>query len=222
MQLGTPTVVGSLKRLADEPAARPHADIVEFRLDLAESNPLEALEDYDGTLPILATNRVKAEGGAAAVGEERLQTLKEAATRDEVIAVDIELKNLESNRGNTLIDEIRAEASIVASVHVFDTTPSESQCHSFLKRACAAGNVGKLAVMADTYDDALRLLAATRKAANNGLSVGTIAMGQPGQHTRVVAPLYGSRLTYAPVDSGDATAPGQYDLETLSMLLSEL
>jgi 3-dehydroquinate dehydratase-1 len=50
--------------LSDEPAARPHADAVEFRMDLADA-PLAALDDYDGDLPILATNRDPAEGGEA-------------------------------------------------------------------------------------------------------------------------------------------------------------
>jgi 3-dehydroquinate dehydratase-1 len=49
-----------------------------------------------------------------------------------------------------------------------------------------------------------------------------MAMGEAGRHTRVVAPLYGSRIGYAPVDPSRATAPGQYDLATLSRLVGEL
>jgi 3-dehydroquinate dehydratase-1 len=49
-----------------------------------------------------------------------------------------------------------------------------------------------------------------------------MAMGEAGRHTRVVAPLYGSRIGYAPVDPARATAPGQYDLGTLSRLVDEL
>jgi 3-dehydroquinate dehydratase-1 len=45
-----------------------------------------------------------------------------------------------------------------------------------------------------------------------------MAMGEPGRHTRAVAPLYGSRIGYAPVDPEEATAPGQYDLGTLRTL----
>ncbi len=40
-----------------------------------------------------------------------------------------------------------------------------------------------------------------------------IGMGDAGRHTRVVAPLYGSVLTYACV--GDAVAPGQINISEL-------
>jgi 3-dehydroquinate dehydratase-1 len=49
-----------------------------------------------------------------------------------------------------------------------------------------------------------------------------MAMGAAGSHTRAVAPLYGSKIGYAPVDAGDATAPGQYDLATLASLVTTL
>jgi 3-dehydroquinate dehydratase-1 len=47
-------------------------------------------------------------------------------------------------------------------------------------------------------------------------------MGAAGRHSRAVAPLYGSRIGYAPVDPADATAPGQYDLATLRSLVTQL
>jgi 3-dehydroquinate dehydratase-1 len=49
-----------------------------------------------------------------------------------------------------------------------------------------------------------------------------MAMGEAGRHTRAVAPLYGSKIGYAPVDPADATAPGQYDLPTLAALIERL
>jgi 3-dehydroquinate dehydratase-1 len=47
-------------------------------------------------------------------------------------------------------------------------------------------------------------------------------MGEAGRHSRAVAPLYGSRIAYAPVDPDRATAPGQFDLATLSDLVDRL
>jgi 3-dehydroquinate dehydratase-1 len=49
-----------------------------------------------------------------------------------------------------------------------------------------------------------------------------MAMGEAGRHTRAVAPLYGSKIGYAPVDPAEATAPGQYDLATLADLIDRL
>ncbi|MFW6265436.1 MAG: type I 3-dehydroquinate dehydratase, partial [Halanaeroarchaeum sp.] len=55
-----------------------------------------------------------------------------------------------------------------------------------------------------------------------GESVATMAMGRPGRHSRVVAPLYGSSIGYAPVEPENATAPGQYDLKQLRTLVDAL
>jgi 3-dehydroquinate dehydratase-1 len=47
-------------------------------------------------------------------------------------------------------------------------------------------------------------------------------MGEAGSHTRAVAPVYGSKIGYAPVASERATAPGQYDLATLRSAVETL
>ncbi|MFB6130999.1 MAG: type I 3-dehydroquinate dehydratase, partial [Salinigranum sp.] len=80
----------------------------------------------------------------------------------------------------------------------------------------------KLAVTARRPRDALALLSATAAATSWGHRVATMAMGEAGSHTRAVAPVYGSKIGYAPVDPARATAPGQYDLETLSGLVAAL
>ena len=66
------------------------------------------------------------------------------------------------------------------------------------------------------------MLAATEQLTAHGDRVATMAMGEVGSHTRAVAPVYGSKIGYAPVDEADATAPGQYDLESLSGLVAKL
>jgi 3-dehydroquinate dehydratase-1 len=91
-----------------------------------------------------------------------------------------------------------------------------------LETACEYGDVGKLAVTANQRDDVLDLLVATRAVSVAGNAVATMAMGEPGRHSRAVAPLYGSKIGYAPVDPDDATAPGQYDLATLRSLVESL
>jgi 3-dehydroquinate dehydratase-1 len=209
--------------LADEPAARDHADAVEFRMDLA-SKPLAALDDYDGTLPLIVTNRDPAEGGEADAPErERLATLEEASANDAVGAVDIELSSLRADPGSAAAATARDNgARVIASVHDFEATPSAARLDELLTAAAAHGDVGKAAVTATDRDDALRLLSATHAATTRGDSVATMAMGEAGRHTRAVAPLYGSKIGYAPVDPADATAPGQYDLATLAELIDRL
>jgi 3-dehydroquinate dehydratase-1 len=216
-------LAASTAELADEPAARDDADAVEFRMDLAD-DPLAAIDDYDGELPLIATNRAAWEGGEAEE-EDRLAALAAAAGRDSVAAIDVELACFEGRAGAgadeaaALREDARASGTaVVASVHDFEATPAPEALRERLWTACGAGDVGKVAVTATDRGDALALLEATHAVAAEGGVPATMAMGESGRHTRAVAPLYGSRIGYAPVDPEEATAPGQYDLGTLRTL----
>lgn len=210
--------------LGEEPAAREHADAVEFRMDLA-TDPLAALLDYDGELPLIATNRVEWEGGEADEGDERLEDLQVAAEHPSVGAIDVELATIAGGDDAPLRTIAHARehgASVIVSVHDFEETPAREEMARRLDQALEFGDVGKLAVTAEGLDDALRLLAVTRGKENAGDRVATMAMGDAGRHTRAVAPIYGSRIGYAPVDPDRAVAPGQYDLATLRNLVDQL
>ncbi|MFT4884635.1 MAG: 3-dehydroquinate dehydratase-1 [Natronomonas sp.] len=214
-------LAASTADLDEEPAAREGADCVEFRMDLAD-DPLDLLAEYDGQLPLLVTNRAEWEGGEAA-DEGRLDALRRAIEHESVAAVDIELAALEDGDGLDLIEAAdERDVSVVVSTHDFEKTPSKGQLQSLLTRAGTYGDVAKLAVTAEDRSDALALLGATHEMTQRGERVATMAMGEAGSHTRAVAPVYGSKIGYAPVDPEKATAPGQYDLETLRGLVSDL
>ena len=215
--------------LSAEPAARDHADAVEFRLDLADE-PLAQLTEYDGELPLVVTNRADWEGGEAVDETTRLSALETAIEYESVAAVDIECGALDgsveaadTDRARSLRETARDEgASVIASVHDFESTPTVEAMVTQLETASTEGDVGKLAVTAHDRADALAVLAATHQAVEAGHTVATMAMGTAGQHTRAVAPVYGSAIGYAPVDPEGATAPGQYTLETLRALVEQL
>ncbi|MFC7098195.1 type I 3-dehydroquinate dehydratase [Halobaculum marinum] len=228
LDLDSFTLCASTADLDEEPAAREHADCVEFRMDLA-ADPLDALAAYDGDLPLLVTNRPHWEGGETAP-YGRLDALATAVEHEAVAAVDVELATLRGRATGTnevTVAEVVArarehDAAVVASVHDFDGTPDSRTVDALLRAAATAGDIGKLAVTARTSAEALAVLSATQRATARGDRVATMAMGEAGRHTRAVAPVYGSRLGYAPVDATDATAPGQYDLSTLRRLVDDL
>ncbi|AFZ72269.1 type I 3-dehydroquinate dehydratase [Natronobacterium gregoryi] len=205
----------------DASAACDHADALEFRMDLAPE-PLAALEAYDGELPILATNRAKWEGGEA-TDDGRLEVLVEATRFDAVEAIDVELASLrDGEAGNVVAQARERDVAVVASAHDFEGTPSTLEMSETLTDACDRADVGKLAVTAHDRKDCLAVLSVTHKLTDDGRTVATMAMGDAGSHTRAVAPAYGSKIGYAPVDPAKATAPGQYDLETLARLVEDL
>jgi len=216
------TLAAATADLGEEPAAREHADCVEFRMDLADGDPLAALADYEGELPLLVTNRPEWEGGEAA-DAGRVAALESALEHEAVAAVDVELATLAEGDGHDLVAAAtRRGVSVVVSTHDFEGTPPRAELDRLLTRAGEVGDVAKLAVTAEDRDDTLALLAATRAHATDGTRVATMAMGEAGSHTRAVAPVYGSKIGYAPVDPERATAPGQFDLATLRRLVDRL
>jgi 3-dehydroquinate dehydratase-1 len=222
MEFDSFVLAASVSTLSAAARAREYADAVEFRMDLAR-DPLADLAAYDGELPVLATNRLDAEGGEAPPGTDRLATLSAAAEYDHVEAIDLELATAGTPEGRELLSSVVAEGvDVVVSSHDFEGTPARKALRSTLATATEAGTVGKLAVTARDGGDVLDLLAVTHELASEGHAVATMAMGEAGRHSRAVAPLYGSRIGYAPVDPGDATAPGQYDLATLAELIETL
>lgn len=216
-------LAASTASLDAEPRARPHADLLEFRMDMAEA-PLEALDSYDGDLEVLVTNRPEWEGGDREDGPDRRDELLEALSSPAVAAVDLELRALEDPRQVTdmapVLDAARErDIPIVVSMHDFDHAPSRKTLVDFAHRGCQFGTLAKIAVTPGTHEAVLKLLQATHDLTQEGRTVATMAMGEIGAHTRAIAPLYGSKLGYAPVDRAAATAPGQFDLETLASLL---
>jgi 3-dehydroquinate dehydratase-1 len=213
--------------LSEEPNARDPADALEFRMDLAD-DPLAALASYGGELPLIATNRAEWEGGDAPA-ENRLDDLARAAEFESVAAIDVELAALEGERteggkeGERAVERAREQGTaVIVSAHDFGGAPGVDGMRETLVRASELGDVGKLAVTASDPGDALALLSVTYELSNEGRRVATMAMGEAGRHSRAVAPIYGSRIGYAPVDSASATAPGQYDLATLRELIEWL
>lgn len=214
----------TLAAVCPELPAHPNvsvADAIEFRMDYSE-NPLEALTNYGGDLPLIATNRRKAEGGFAD-SKGRIDTLVAAAKSPAVAAIDIELASVSKADVDELLTFCNiSDTAVIVSWHDFDGTPDVEEMVHRLHSAASYGDIAKIAVTATDSSDVLDLLRVTHQVSQEGIAVATMAMGAVGRHSRIIAPLYGSRIGYAPMDPSQATAPGQYDLETMAELIEAL
>lgn len=192
------------------------ADILELRIDLLDSDVRQALLDVKKTgMPVIITNRMREEGGAWAGSEdERIRTLVSLLPLAD--AVDIELC---AEKREHVVEKARnAGKAVIISTHDFKKTPETGVMTGMLKESFEAGaDIAKLAVMPDSLEDVLRLLEVTLHAKG---AVCTIAMGETGRHSRIVAPVYGSVMTYGYVDN--ATAPGQLRVDELRAILKLL
>jgi 3-dehydroquinate dehydratase I len=183
------------------------SDMVEVRLDLISTDPLETIKAIRKatTKPIIATNRLKTEGGKFEGNErERCELLIRASMYADY--VDIELRA-------ELRDELirRVHKPVIISYHDFQGMPDRVEMRSILRNMKEAGAaIAKIAVTPSRLKDNLQILEFLLE---TDMPLCVIAMGKLGRHLRAVAPLYGSVLTYGYVF--EATAPGQMSIKEL-------
>lgn len=206
--------------LTREQEARDIADYIEFRMDSAE-NPIIQLSEYEGKLPIIATNRTKWFGGKAN-DSGRLDHLFAAARFDTVEMVDIEV---ETTRGKQwILNNFREnDVDIITSFHGFEDTPDQETLDAIIEDCAKYGDIAKVATFAENQSDTLRMLKAIHTATSKGIPVAGLSMGGVGSHTRVIGPFYGSKLGYAPLESDtNDYAPGQIPLYELHSLIEKM
>jgi 3-dehydroquinate dehydratase-1 len=207
-------------------------DLLEWRVDSYERvedlpdsmAALEALRFKIGSLPLIYTLRIAAEGGAQDIGQDTRLKLFEAAIRSgNADIVDVEICNQAA-----FIDKVKQTADecgvrLILSYHNFNETPGEAFIFEKLAEAQRLGaDIAKVAVMPKSPQDVLRLLSATLKARTQGLRIPmiTMAMGSEGGLTRLAGGLFGSDVTFAVGKT--ASAPGQIPIDTLRKAMAAL
>ena len=187
------------------------ADILEVRLDLVEGDPIEVIRGVRKIthLPIIATNRMREEGGGF-LGDEtdRIEILCSAARWADL--VDIELSSEEREH---LMKRIKKP--VIVSYHNFEGMPGPKELRFILDEIYNTNaDIAKVAVTPERLRDNLQLLSLLLGAFRPTCIIG---MGEIGRHLRAVAPLYGSVLTYGHL--GEAFAPGQMSVSELFQAL---
>ncbi len=189
------------------------ADILELRIDALEDPDPDEVQRLikDINYPTIATNRLQSEGGFFKESEEeRTSILIKAAKYADI--VDIELQTDEKMRDEV----VKAAKYSIISYHDFQKTPSFEELLDVVKAEKEIGNIAKFAVMPNEYKDTLTVLNVLSEVSN---TIG-IAMGTLGKYTRIVAPIFGSPITFASI--GKESAPGQLDINTTKDILRKL
>lgn len=192
----------------------PFADLIELRLDCWESLQLSDIAALRDTItkPVLFTLRKKSQGGYFALTEtERLYWLVQLAT------LEPDYMDIEFDVDMVLVEMLKQQHSsikFIRSYHDFSGTPKDlmalwQQIHHPLF------DLIKLATWANDLNDALRLLIFTR-AMSQKQAIITMAMGEYGQVSRILAPVCGSQFVYGSVSSDTHAAPGQITLAELT------
>ncbi len=199
------------------------AEAIELRIDTFSDPPallnrfLKAHTDRTW----IVTCRSRAEGGCAdAPAIERACTLAEAV-RGTGALIDFEFEDWRTSvkARQSLVEGLSRsdgdDLPLILSAHNFDG-PFESVDRLVVDMlAERAARVAKIAFLARSAADSLAALDLMHE---HGNRVCAIAMGAPGQWTRVLARKFGAWGTYCALDTTASTAPGQLDPSDMTRL----
>lgn len=201
------------------------AELLELRVDLIGDVP--AVEQFLAsrpTLPVILTVRGRDEGGAWEGGDDERIALIERLGLLMPGWVDIELAawrrsaNLRQKVGlvaasaerRTADGEpavARARNRLILSAHNFAATPSDLRA-VFDALLATPSDAIKGAFAAADASDALRVLVELERCAVERDTI-ALAMGEGGLAARVLARKFGALLTFAALEPGGESAPGQ-------------
>lgn len=186
--------------------ALQEADLIEFRLDLYDHSSIVRNVIDSCFLPTIFTLRSQENGGFFK-GNESDQL--------EILSSLIDLKPDYIDLDNSICAEylkiFPSEIKIIRSYHNFEKTPEDLDV-VLDELSSIPADLYKIATMANTTQDALRLL---NFAKDSQKPLTAMAMGEIGEITRVLGPVVGCPFVYASLNRKTSTAPGQISATTL-------
>jgi 3-dehydroquinate dehydratase type I len=189
------------------------ADLVEVRLDSLKNT--EGLVDVatHGKLQKIATDRQASRRGKfMGMENEQKQILRNAA-KTGFEYVDIELSASNLREFTTEVSEYGAKP--IVSFHDFDQSLTLAELNYVLEREIASGaDICKIVTTAKMVEDNLTLLNFTSAACKKS-NVVCFAMGGAGKISRILSPLFGCAFTFAALETGGETAPGQMTIQEM-------
>lgn len=201
------------------------ADLIEVRLDYAgldASGIIKMSRDIakQCSTPLIATNRQIGQGGRCRLSEgERIKTLIEAAKAGfTYVDLDMTTRNL-----SDVVKAVRdLGAKVIISFHDFNFTPPISETERIVGEQIEAGaDICKIVTMASSISDSINCLLFTHKMSGS-MKIVCFAMGEYGLLSRILSPLFGAPFTYASLESGFETAPGQISIGDLREIYRRL
>jgi len=194
----------------------PLADLFEVRIDLIGDDWQKLSKQLEK--PWIATNRTTNEGGTWQGNEARrieklLQAIELGA---DMVDIEYKTKNLAN-----IIPLVKKRAKCILSYHDLEKTPPLDEMKIIVQRQLEAGaDICKVVSTAREVEDSLTILELISEFPENKTIA--FAMGQAGQISRVLSPLAGASFTYASIETGKQSAPGQITVKELRQIYGML
>ena len=201
------------------------ADILELRADYYEGDMVRDLsaaflalrENFDGE--VIFTYRSDKTGRFGKLTSDRVrQLLKDAAALHKADYVDVEYALLDDC--SNLIDDIRKDASVILSEHVYNGPYSADSVYNRLKKLSEYNaDMVKYVIMSDSKHDVMQFMEGVIRYKEDYPESHVIAhaMGEIGLISRLSAEVIGSEIAFAAL--GQESAPGQIDVDTMKSCL---
>ena len=231
-RLCVPLTADTVKRMAADirVAARAGAEMIELRLDYLRDHDEAAIRQLmtvAGEFPgaVVATCRLAEEGGRYNDDESRRIALMEKIAVEGADYLDFEYEAWQRSAEvrqrigavcQEKADQDRAPTRLILSKHDFERTPADlgKLFEDLAREPC---HVVKLTARAERITDALVMLDALRASATKHPTI-ALSMGETGVLTRVLAKKFGALLTFASLETGKESAPGQLTIDEMRSL----
>jgi len=200
------------KDLAAIKATEPFIELFEVRIDLIGGGWQELAKQLNK--PWIASNRSADEGGKWEEDEARRidELLKAVKLGADIVDIELETRNLEE-----AIPLIKKRAKCLLSFHELEKTPSLDRMKGIVQRQLEAGaDICKVITTAQRFDDNLTVLQLITEFPKTKMV--SFAMGPLGLASRILCPLVGGDFTYASIEKGKESAPGQLTVRELRKL----
>ncbi|MEP7037717.1 MAG: shikimate dehydrogenase [Acidobacteriota bacterium] len=184
------------------------ADLVELRFDCLKKEEFDKLNyNFPCNRKWIFTFRPKEQGGKKTLSLEEREEFWNSG--NDFCGGDFE-EDVVENHLYWLYDPI------ICSYHNFNEVPDNLvQIYERIKDANANVDVIKIAVQADDITDTISIWKLLEKAKAENKQIIPIAMGEAGKWTRILGLAHGAFMTYASLESGSETAPGQVSVTDL-------
>ncbi|MFE8150628.1 type I 3-dehydroquinate dehydratase [Brenneria goodwinii] len=236
---GTPKIIVSLMG-KDVPAIKSEAqyykdfdfDILEWRIDhFDDVENIESVIDAARQLrsiihdkPILFTFRTAKEGGEKEISPDDYISLNQKIVDSGLVdMIDLELFTGDQWVSATIEHAHAKGVKVIMSNHDFHKTPPKEEIIKRLRKMQELGaDIPKIALMPQSKNDVVTLLAATlemyEKHADRPII--TMSMAKPGIISRLSGEVFGSAATFGALKK--ASAPGQIGIQDLRSVLNIL
>lgn len=209
--------------------AKDLADVIEIRFDYLKN--IEHLiwgqikcfrQQFKGNLLATFRPKNKGQGGQKELSlEERNNFWNYSAVDESVDWIDFEYDFRLDNQKKYFRSTVK---KIIWSFHAFNIVPNENNLTSIFselseltinKYSGKGFDVLKLAVATKDITDSISIWKLLKKAKLDHRQIIPIAMGESGKWTRILGLAHGALMTYAALDDGKETAPGQISARDL-------